>query len=400
MNIIGKKLGIFTSTSLAIIVLSGCEQVPSTTVKQETVELSVTTSAEVESKKTALISPPSVKRMWQYQIKHIVPENSQVKKGQVLVSFDSKKVSELLIDKKAELKQAKQELANKEFQESADEKQLVLSLAEMQMEFEKAKRRAEIIDNSRSENDRKKSEIDFIIAKNDLFLAKERLKFHRTNTLLNLKLATAKVARFTAEAEVLQFDIDRLQVKAPMDGMVIYKANWQGEKPAKGESIQFGQPVIELAVADQLQLKAQIAEPDSGKIKIGQKVKITLDSAQEQTFQGEVVKLASVFRDKSSRDKRRIFDTIISLNQDENTDISMMRPGMVARVEVITQTIENALTLPATSIINSDESSSVALVGSFKQTIIPVEILAVLDSKVVIKKTVDDGVKQGDVVAL
>jgi HlyD family secretion protein len=380
-----------------MISLSGCEQVASIEVKQETVELTVTTSAEVESKKTALISPPSVKRMWQYQIQHIVPENSQVKKGQVLVSFDSKKVSDVLIDKKAELKQAKQELENKTFQESANEKTLILTLAAMKMEFEKAKRRAEIIDNSRSVNDRKKSEIDFTIATNDLFLAKEKLKFHHANTLLNLKIATAKVERLTAEAAVLQFDIERLSVTAPMDGMVIYIANWQGEKPAKGESIQFGQPVIELAVADELQLKAQIAEPDSGKIARGQKVKITLDSVQEQSFQGEIVKLASVFRDKSSQDKRRIFDTIIALDSNISAaDIATMRPGMVARVEVVTTVIENALTLPISSIKTVDKQSTVALVNTFGQTNAAIDILAVLDTKVVIKT----GVKQGDVVAL
>ncbi|MBU2893510.1 efflux RND transporter periplasmic adaptor subunit [Colwellia sp. D2M02] len=381
----------------SLLALSGCEQVATINVKQETVELTVTTSAEVESKKTALISPPSVKRMWQYQIQQIIPENSEVKKGDLLVSFDSKKVSDLLIDKNAELKQAKQELENKTFQESANEKTLVLALAEMQMEFEKAKRRAEIIDNSRSVNDRKKSEIDFTIATNDLFLAKEKLKFHRTNTLLNLKIATAKVERLTAESAVLQRDIERLQVKAPMDGMVIYIANWQGEKPAKGESIQFGQPVIELAVADELQLKAQISEPDSGKIALGQKVKITIDSVQEQSFQGEIVKLASVFRDKSTRDKRRIFDTTIALDNNISADdIAAMRPGMVARVEIITQVIENALTLPISSIKTTNNQSSVTIINAFNQTEALIETSAVLEQKVVIKS----GVTLGDTVAL
>ncbi|GAA0812805.1 hypothetical protein GCM10009111_07260 [Colwellia asteriadis] len=397
MKLMAKQVRLSGLLIASLLALSGCEQVATINVKQETVELTVTTSAEVESKKTALISPPSVKRMWQYQIQQIIPENSEVKKGDLLVSFDSKKVSDLLIDKNAELKQAKQELENKTFQESANEKTLVLALAEMQMEFEKAKRRAEIIDNSRSVNDRKKSEIDFTIATNDLFLAKEKLKFHRTNTLLNLKIATAKVERLTAESAVLQRDIERLQVKAPMDGMVIYIANWQGEKPAKGESIQFGQPVIELAVADELQLKAQISEPDSGKIALGQKVKITIDSVQEQSFQGEIVKLASVFRDKSTRDKRRIFDTTIALDNNISADdIAAMRPGMVARVEIITQVIENALTLPISSIKTTNNQSSVTIINAFNQTEALIETSAVLEQKVVIKS----GVTLGDTVAL
>lgn len=401
MQSFNKLNQLFIGASVSLVLLSGCEQVPTTTVKKENIEITITASAEIESKKTALIAPPSIKRMWQYQIKYIAPENSQVKKGQMIVSFDDKSVSDLFIDKKSELKQAKQELENKKFQESAEEQQLILNLAEMNMEFEKSERRAEIIDSSRSENDRKKSIIDFTIAKNDLYLAQEKLTFHRRNTELNLKLATNKVKRLTTESELLQHDIDRLKVKAPMDGMVIYVANWQGEKPAKGESIQFGQPVIELAVADDLQLKAQISESDSGKIKIGQKVKIILDSAQEQTFQGSVVKLASIFRDKSSRDKRRIVDTIIALDeQPDDADITVMRPGMVARVEVITSVIEDALTLPTSSIKKSNDNASITLVSALSDTKISVDISAVVGNKVVIKQSDNKSIQQGDVVAL
>lgn len=378
---------------ILLVFLSACESAPTETVKLEKVQLVVTASGELESKQTAMIAPPSVSRMWQYQIKQLTPENTRVKKGQMIVAFDSKKVMDRLIDKQADLERAQKELENKKIKETESEQELILSVAEKKMEYEKAQRKADIIDNSRSENDRKKSVIDFTIAENDLFLAKERLKFHLNNKLLNLKLAKGKVNRLTADVNEFKKDIERLKVKAPIDGMVIYRANWQGEKPAVGESVQFGQPIVELAVIEQMQLKAQISEPESGKIKLNQKVKIMIDGTQEIVLQGEIVELGRVFRDKSSQDKRRVFDAIIAFEQPKDI---VIRPGMTARIEVVTQVIDNALTLSSQAVKLENGKGRVRIAGVFSDNILPVEVAHILGDKVVIKS----GLSHGDVVVL
>jgi HlyD family secretion protein len=378
---------------MLLVMLCACEKAPSETVKLEQVRLIVTASGELESKQTAMIAPPSVSGMWQYQIEQLTPENTRVKKGEVIVAFDSKKVVDRLIDKQANLDRAQKELENKKIKEEESEQELILSIAEKQMEYEKAERKADIIDNSRAENDRKKSVIDFTIAENDLFLAKERLIFHKNNKALNLKLAKGKVNRLTAEVNDFKSDIERLKVKAPIDGMVIYRANWQGEKPAVGESIQFGQPVVELAVIEQMQLKAQIAEPDSGKIKLNQKVKIMIDGTQEIVLQGSIVELGRVFRDKSSQDKRRVFDAIIAFEQPKDT---VIRPGMTARIEVVTAMIDNALTLPSQAVKLENGQGSVRITGLFSDHEETIEVAHIVGDKVLIKS----GLSQGDIVAL
>jgi HlyD family secretion protein len=372
-----------------LLLLQACEQVAVETVQEERIEVIVSASGELESQQTAMIAPPSVSRMWQYQIKQLVPENSQVKKGQNLVSFDDQKVTDRLIDKQADLDRAAKELENKQIKETEAEQELILAVAEKEMEFEKAQRKSEIVDNSRSSNDRRKAEIDFTIAENDLFLAKEKLKYQQNNKIVNLKLAQGKVDRITSEVNDFKRDIERLKVKAPMDGMVIYKSDWQGEKPAVGESVQFGQPIIELAVVEKMQLKAQIAEPDSGKVALGQKVKITLDGTQELVFQGEIRSLGKVFRDKSSQDKRRIFDAIIAFDK---ADTTVMRPGMTARVEVVTAVLDNALTIPSSAVTNIEGKNIVYLAGLFDEEPKHIEISHIVGNKVVISK----GLSLGD----
>lgn len=377
---------------IGLLLLAGCEQAPTQEVTVEDVELVVNASGELESKQTAIIAPPSVSRMWQYPIKQIIPENTKVKKGQFLIAFDDKKVRDRMVDKQANLDRAVKELENKKLKETEKEQELILAIAEKEMEYEKAERKANILDNSRSENDRKKAVIDFTIAKNDLFLARKKLDFHRSNNKLNIKQMSAKVNRLTGEVKELQQDITKLNVKSPIDGMVIYRSNWEGEKPAAGESVQFGQPVMEIAVIEQMQLKAQVAEPDSGKLAVGQQVKITLDGTQEIVIEGKIESLGRVFRDKSFQDKRRIFDVIIAFD----TSDTRLRPGMTARVDIVTDTLKDQLTLPASIVNINDGKPQVTRVGAVSDELVTLNIKAVNGNKVIIK----DGLSAGDKVAL
>lgn len=379
-------------STFTVLLLVGCNQPITEQVVQEDVDIVVNASGELESKTTAIIAPPSVSRMWQYPIKQIIPENTQVKKGAFLIAFDDKKVRDRMADKQANLNRAIKELENKKLKEVEAEQELILGIAEKEMMYEKAQRKASILDNSRSDNDRKKSVIDFTIATNDLFLANKKLKFHQSNKQLNIKQMNSKVDRLTSEVNQLKHDITRLNVKSPIDGMVIYRSDSNGEKPAAGESVQFGQPVMEIAVIEKMQLKAQVAEPDSGKVAVGQRVKITLDGTQEIVIAGEIASLGRVFRDKSFQDKRRIFDVIISF---DSTD-PRLRPGMTARVDIVTDVLTDQLTLPANVVSFEDGKHHVTKVTTFGTEIIDIVVRKVNGNKVI----VTDGMTKGDEIAL
>lgn len=359
-------------------------------VKKSDIAITVNANGELESSTSAIIAPPSVARMWQYQIKTMLAENTQVKKGQVVVSFDDKQVRDKLIDKQSSLERAKKQLENAQNKELIKEQELTLSVAEMKMNYDKAKRKAEIVDQSRSEVERKKSQIDFTIANNDLTLAKSKQTFQQQSKELNLKMVQSKVARLQSEVDGYLQDIERLKVKAPIDGLVIYKTNYEGEKSSIGESVQFGQPVIELAVLKNMQVKAQIDEPDSGKIAPGQTVKITIDGSSELVVSGKIKSLGRVFREKSYQDKRRIVDAIVSI---DNIDTSVIRPGLTARLEITTARLPQVLSIPLTSLQYDQQGPYVATTENNKQFI---EISHFTDNLAVVKS----GLQLGDEVKL
>ncbi|WDE08625.1 HlyD family efflux transporter periplasmic adaptor subunit [Thalassomonas viridans] len=362
-------------------------------VKRENLEILVNANGELESALVSLITPPSVSNMWQYKIKHLVEENTQVSQGQIVVSFDDQELSEHLIEKEADLERAKKVLKNQKLREAEVEEELTLQVAQMQMEYDKARRRAEIIDHSLSELDRKEAQIELAIAENELALTKEQWLYQQKSKALNIKQAQDKVSRLMSEVEELFNDIEKLKVKAPRDGMVVYKTNWKGEKPAVGETMQFGQRVMEIADLAQMQLIAQINEFDSGRVAVGQVVKVYLGSTQELIIYGRVQSLGKVFRDRSYQDKRRVFDVVVDFDQ---TDDGIMRPGMTARVEVVTETLDNVLTMPRQAVKNVGGENIAIKSTSMANTDEVISVSHVLDTKVVIAK----GLAAGDEVML
>ena len=288
-------------------------------------------TGELESARSVMVAPPSISRMWQYSIKELAAENTAVEEGQVVVAFDDKPVRERLIEKQAELDQARSELGNtglKEEQVAEDDK---LAIEEKRAEYEKARRRAEILDHSMSRNERQKAAIDFEIASNDLRQARELAELHKRTRALNITLAQRKVERLEAETNALQAEVDKLKVRAPIAGLVQYLPNWNGEKPSEGESVRFGQPVLQISDLAQIQVRAQADEVDKPHLSIGSEVDVTIDGAQARTLRGRIIELGSVVRDRARGDRRRVIDLLVDL--EENPERSL-KPGMTAAITV------------------------------------------------------------------
>lgn len=384
------KLGLVAS--LIALSLTGCgdDEFDYHTVEKTSLQLAVQANGELESAQQSLIAPPSISRMWQYKVKFLAPENKQVKKGEMVASFDDKPVRDRLIEKTSEYDRAVKELENQKAQEIKNQEELKLALAEAKMNFDIAKRKADINDESMSDNDKRKAQIDFTIAKNDLELAKKKLTFQEETKALNIRLAEGKAERLKAEVDALEHDIEKLKVKAPMDGIVMYYTDASGEKPTVGESVQFGQPVIELAVIEDMQVKAQIDEADFGRIALNQNVKVTIDGSEPIITSGKVTSIGSAFREKSPQDKRRIVDTLIKI---DNINAAAMRPGLTARVEIATDKIDDVLIVPV-SALHSDQSSAYVIEKGGDKT--PVTVGNISNGFAVIKS----GIEQGKVVRL
>ncbi|WP_308366739.1 MULTISPECIES: HlyD family efflux transporter periplasmic adaptor subunit [unclassified Microbulbifer] len=288
---------------------------------------------ELESERSVMVAPPSITRMWQYSIKRMVAENSLVEKGAMVIEFDDKPVREKLIEKQSELKQLRSELNNTILKEEQTVRDDMLAIEEMRAEFDKAQRRAGILDHSLSRNEREKAAIDFEIAGNDLQLARELAEMHKRTGALRISMARHKVERAEGEVAVLQAEVDKLKVKAPIGGLVQYVPNWNGEKASEGESVRFGQPVLQISDLSRMQVRAQADEVDKPYLAPGAEVEVVIDGARGMTRRGRIVELGRVVRDRASGDRRRVIDLLVGLEEGGG---GALKPGMTASLSVKT----------------------------------------------------------------
>ena len=314
---------------LMLVALSACQ--PEQQAVVETVNRQVRATGELTAANAFKASPPSVKHLWQYNIKQLAPESSLLKENDLVVAFDAQTQIDELKNKSIELQSAGQELANRLRSDEQRFEELKLALAERNMEFDRDKRKAEIVDQSRSANDRRKAQIDFTIANNQKQLAEARLASHQQQRKAEEQMLLAKVSRLQAEVDDLKRSIDSMQVKAPFAGVMVYSQNFDGEKFSTGDTVQFGRPVAEVSQLDSLYIKAEIDEIDLKQIHPGLQVEITLDAYPEKRFLGVLQSLGNAVRDKSRDNLRRVVDARVSL---DSVDTDTMRPGMTARLNI------------------------------------------------------------------
>lgn len=313
------------------IVLTGCNETKQEQVSSFTAE-PLTATATLVSENTVTISPPSVTTMWQYKVQFLASENQSVKKGDVIVRFDSQQLKNNLMSKQSQLSAALKEQEKEGLEQEQKEQDLRLALAEAKKNLDKEKRKAEIVDASISGIERAKQQKQHKIAQLQFAQAQQVLDNFFESKTVNTEVTQSKVTRLEADVARIQTDIKKLNVLAPKDGIVMYVPNNDGEKTAVGDSVWQGQQIMTIPSLDDIVLEAQFDEPDLTKVAIGRPVKVTLDAYPELPFTGKITSLGQAFKNKSRQNKRIVFDAYISLG---NIDPSIMRPGMQGKVELL-----------------------------------------------------------------
>ena len=97
----------------------------------------------------------------------------------------------------------------------------------------------------------------------------------------------AEVERARAQAGISQVQVEDMALYAPVDGVVLTKSAEPGEVLAAGAT------VVTIGDLDHPWVRGYVRESDLGKVKLGQKVKVTTDSFPGKTYNGRITFIAS-----------------------------------------------------------------------------------------------------------
>ena len=288
-----------------------------TTVREETVEITVTATGYVQ---------PVDKVEVGTQVSGVIEKlyvdfNSQVRRGQLLAELDKSTLSEKLIQARASVSSAESDL-NFTQQNYDRVKQLYDVKAATQTSYEDAINR--------------------------------------------LAQARTSVANANANLQQAQVNLGYAEIYSPIDGVILNRAVEQGQTVAAS----FNTPTLFTIANDlkQMQVEANVDEADIGQVQVGQEVRFTVDAYPDEMFAGTVKQI----RLQPTVTSNVVTYTVIveAPNPEEK-----LFPGMTASITVIVKSEKGTVVPvsafnfnPSDEVIKSQVSSLKFQVESETQT--------------------------------
>jgi HlyD family secretion protein len=318
---------------IAALLASACtKEITSGQSNSEQQSPIISAPAELVSLQEIYLSPPSIRRMWEFKIEYLAKENAYVEEGNLIIKFDAQKLKTELLTRNSDLQARIKESEQRKLQNEAKLEQLVLDLAETKKDMDIAKRKVEITDLSRSEIERKKQQAEFRITTELHIQAMQRIEQHKIAMTVNEQVQAARISKAKSRVEEINTSIKKLEVVAPKSGMVVLVPDGEDKKPAIGDTVYMGSRLVSLPSLDKIAVKVEFDESFTPDINVGNKVRVTLDAFPEKPFVGKISQIGKAYRNKSQNNLKVVFDAWVTL---DNTDLNIMRPGMKATVDMV-----------------------------------------------------------------
>lgn len=183
----------------------------------------------------------------------------------------------------------------------------------------------------------------------------------------NLRVAEASVALVEAR-------LAKTEIKAPFSGVIGLRV------VSVGDYVKEGADVVNLESIDPLKVDFRVPEIYMRQVQPGQSLTVTLDALPGKTFEGKVFAVNPLV---DAAGRAVVIRAIVA-----NPDTSL-RPGMFARVKLITRDEKEALVVPEQAIVPQGDEQYVFRIVDGKVTRVKVEVGQRREGKVEIVKGLD-----------
>lgn len=285
---------------------------------------------EVYAQRTASLMPPSIDRLWNFTITQLAPDGAPVKRGDVVLAFDSSEVVRQLMEKQSLLKEKQSQLDKLLLELAERERSERLGTAQARSEREKAQRKTALPAGLIAGIAYRKLLVTREQMERKMALAERRERLAGEQRRQEHRLLASEVAQLQADVRRLQQSMAALNVIAPRGGLMMHKSNWSGEKYDVGSQAWRGQTVAEIPDGTTLAVRAQLPERDLRRVAVGAPVRIVIEGGAGSVFQGTVRSIGRAVRSKSQVQPIPVLDLEIALDDPR----AKLKPAQAVRVEL------------------------------------------------------------------
>jgi HlyD family secretion protein len=130
-----------------------------------------------------------------------------------------------------------------------------------------------------------------------------------------------------------QANAERMQVLAPIDGLVVLKSIWKNGTMAvvqEGEEVRAGIPILDVVDTSAMRVRALVNQADVERLTVGQAARVTLDSYPARTFDARLEHLSPVATTSMMNQRVRSFLALFTI---DGSDAHLL-PDLAAAIDV------------------------------------------------------------------
>jgi len=366
--------------------------VPTLTVKRAPFERRVVAEGNLEAAKATPVTAP-MEAQGQLKVAWLVPDGSRVKKDDVVVRFDPTEMERSLHDGESDRASADSRIMGTKADTGG-------TIKNLERDADLAREELAAADRFKADDPDVFSRQEIIRSEIDRSLAKRRIETSDDVRTIRQGVAQVDLALLDIERRKAGLAIDRatkgldaLEIKAPHDGILVYKRNWRGETTKVGDTLWPGQPVAEIPELTTLQAQVYVLEADAGGLSPGLPATVVVEAHPEKEFAATIKKVDTLAKRRTGWIPVQYFGTTLAL---ASTDPALMKPGQRVRAVLALDRKEDAISVPRNAIFDKDGKPIVYRRGHGGFKAVPVTLGAAAVGRVVIAS----GLNEGDEVAL
>jgi HlyD family secretion protein len=281
------------------------------------------------------VSQVSVGSQVSGQIKEMRADfNTEVKQGQLIARIDPESFEYKVRQASADLESARATVLNAQANVAA----VMAGVSKARLEADNAQRDAQRKQDLLAKNFI--SQADYDNSRNTASSLAESLKVAQAQAdVARAQAVSAQAVVKQRDAALAQakVDLERTEIRSPVDGVVIKRSVDVGQTVAA--SLQAPELFIIARNLQDMQVEASIDEADISRVKPQQAVSFTIDAFPGRSFEGRV---SQIRKAAVSTQNVVTYTVVVGFSNPGGTVL----PGMTANVRIVTETRENVLKVP------------------------------------------------------
>jgi hypothetical protein len=317
-------------------------------VRQGPFERHLTLTGEIDTVSSVELKVPRVPN-GQVPIRYLAPEGAEVKAGDVVVELDSTTFVLEIKDRTLQLNQAEIDLQRQLSQNGVAEADKALDVERKRAAVRRAEVDADVPEGILPKREYLEKQLVLERTRADLARAEDALTSQKAGAAADVKLKQLAVEKLRRAVDIAEQAIVTLTLRTTEAGTVIINDHpEERRKMQEADDVFMGMTVARVTSGSRRRVRAWLSDVDDGKIAPDMPARVVLDAHPDRRFTGTVRDISAVARSPGDpRAQRRVFTVNVDVAE---LDAAVLRPGLSARVEVVSDKRDRALLAPRAAI--------------------------------------------------